>query len=93
MRQKCINMGLVLLGKEEPSKMRQKCVKNARNTFGGEHLLDDTEIDRGKSRKFCFFVTLDFLGEFLGGWLERMDCVFGGQASLVGAEPLHTPLP
>ena len=30
-------------GKEERSKMRQKCVKNARNTFGGEHLLDDTE--------------------------------------------------
>ena len=25
------------------SKLRQKCVKNARNTFGGEHLLDDTE--------------------------------------------------
>ena len=24
--------------------MRQKCVKNARNTFGGENLLDDTEI-------------------------------------------------
>ena len=37
-------MGLVLLGKEEHSKMRQKCVKNARNTFGGEHLLDDTEF-------------------------------------------------
>ena len=26
------------------SKMRRKCVKNARNTFGGEHLLDDTDI-------------------------------------------------
>ena len=23
--------------------MSQKCVKNARNTFGGEHLLDDTD--------------------------------------------------
>ena len=23
--------------------MRQKCVKNARNTFGGEHLLNDTD--------------------------------------------------
>ena len=51
MRQKCVKMGLVLLGKEErpkcvrnASKLRQKCVKNARNTFGGEHLLDDTEI-------------------------------------------------
>ena len=57
MRQKCVKnasemrqMGLVLLGKEErpkyvrnPSKLRQKCVKNARNTFGGEHLLDDTD--------------------------------------------------
>ena len=51
MRHKCVKMGLVLLGKEErpkcvrnPSKLRPKCVKNARNTFGGEHLLDDTEI-------------------------------------------------
>ena len=51
MRQKCVKMGLVLLGKEErpkcvrnPSKLRQKCVKNARNTFGGEHLLDDTDF-------------------------------------------------
>ena len=26
------------------SKIRPKCVKNAQNTFGGEHLLDDTEI-------------------------------------------------
>ena len=50
MRQKCVKMGLVLLGKEErpkcvrnPSKLRQKCVKNPRNTFRGEHLLDDTE--------------------------------------------------
>ena len=50
MLQKCVKMGLVLLGKEErpkcvrnPPKLRQKCVKNARNTFGGEHLLDDTE--------------------------------------------------
>ena len=33
-----------LLEKEERSKMRQNCIKNARNTFGGEHLLDDTEI-------------------------------------------------
>ena len=51
MRQKCVKMGLGLLGKEERSKMRQKwvkfrqqCVKNARNIFGGEHLLDDTDI-------------------------------------------------
>ena len=51
MRQKCIKMGLVLLGKEErpkcvriPSKLGQKCVKNPRNTFRGEHLLDDTDI-------------------------------------------------
>ena len=43
MRQKCVKVGLVLLGKEERSKMRQNCVKNARNTLGGEHLLDDTE--------------------------------------------------
>ena len=44
-------MGLVLLGKEERpkcvrhlSKLRQECVKNLRNTFGGEHLLDDTDL-------------------------------------------------
>ena len=47
MRQKCVKnaskMRLVLLGKEERSKMRQNCVNNAQNTFGGEHLLDDTE--------------------------------------------------
>ena len=55
MRQKCVKMGLVLLGKEERSKMRrkcisklrQKCVKNTRNTFGGEHLLDDTDCWQG----------------------------------------------
>ena len=33
----------LLHGKEERSKMRQNCVRNARSTFGGEHLLDDTE--------------------------------------------------
>ena len=43
MRQKCVKMGLVLLRKEERSKCVPKCVKNARNTVGGEHLLDDTE--------------------------------------------------
>ena len=30
--------------KRNASGMRQNCVKNARNTSGGEHLLDDTEI-------------------------------------------------
>ena len=42
--------GSCFIGKEErpkcvrnPSKLRQKCVKNAGNTFGGEHLSDDTE--------------------------------------------------
>ena len=59
MRQKClknaskwVKMGLLFLGEEERSKMRQKmrqnCVKNAskmRGTpFGGEHLLDDTDL-------------------------------------------------
>ena len=28
---------------QNASEMRQNCVKNARNSFGGEHLLDDTE--------------------------------------------------
>ena len=28
------------------SKTRQKCVKNARNTFGGGHLLNDTDSCR-----------------------------------------------
>ena len=50
MRQKCVKHGSCFMWKEEHSKMRQKCVKiaskirqNARNTFGGEHLLDDAE--------------------------------------------------
>ena len=47
MRQKCVKMCLVLLGKESRSKTRQKCVKIVskmrgtllgENTFGGEHL-------------------------------------------------------
>ena len=48
MRQKYVKNASkwVLWRKEERSKnaseMRQNCVKNARNTFGGEHLLDDT---------------------------------------------------
>ena len=40
MRQKCVKMGLVLLGKDECSKMRQKCVKIAskmRGTPSGEN--------------------------------------------------------
>ena len=46
MRQKCAKMGLVLLRKRgtfQNASLRQKCVQNAQNTFGGEHLLDDTE--------------------------------------------------
>ena len=54
MRQKCVRNasemrqnGSCLWGKEERSKMRQNCVKNAaknaRNTFWGEQLLDDTD--------------------------------------------------
>ena len=51
MRQKCVKMGLVLLGKEERSKMRQKCVKITSKTFGGENLLDDTDCCRsGRSQ-------------------------------------------
>ena len=34
---------------QNASEMRQKCIKNARNTFGGEHLLDDT--DKGPERR------------------------------------------
>ena len=34
MRQKCVR---------NAPKLRQKRVRNARNTFGGEYLLDDTE--------------------------------------------------
>ena len=34
MRQKCVKMGLVLLGKEARSKMRQKCVKFASKMRG-----------------------------------------------------------
>ena len=46
MRQKCVKMGLVLLERgtsKNASEIRQNCVKSARNTFGGEHLLDDTD--------------------------------------------------
>ena len=55
MRQKCVRdaskmrqNGSCFVGKrgtfQNASEMRQNCVKNARNTFGGEHLLDDIEI-------------------------------------------------
>ena len=50
MRQKCVKMGLVLLGKEERSKMRQKSVNVSKmhqkcaEHLGGEHLLDDTKF-------------------------------------------------
>ena len=57
MRQKCAQMCLVLLGKEERSNMRLKCAKNARNTFGGEHLLDDTNM--------CSVVSLRIVNTFL----------------------------
>ena len=34
--------------------MRQKCIKNARNTFGGEHFLDDTEkTEAERGLNFC----------------------------------------
>ena len=79
MRQKCVKMGLVLLGKEErpkcvrnPSKLRQKCVKTARNTFGGEHLfkvLDDTE-ERG------------FRGEEAGWGAHGLGGCLGGVSSI-----------
>ena len=36
---------------QKASKLHQKCVKNARNTFGGEHLLDDTDHYLGKKQK------------------------------------------
>ena len=56
MRQKCVKMGLVLLGKEERSKMRRKCVKHASRMRGaplGEntfwtipiHCLDRLQFD------------------------------------------------
>ena len=51
--------------------MRQKCVKNARNTFGGEHLLDDTD-PRLRSRNS------DFAQEIVGGH-------FGAHLFLVAA--------
>ena len=60
MRQKCVRNvskmrqnGSRFIGKrgtfqdasEMRQKLRQKCVKNARNTFGGEHLLNDTDYN------------------------------------------------
>ena len=58
MRQKCVKHASDMcqnescfIGKrgtfQNASKLRQKCVTNARNTFGGEHPLDDTEIREG----------------------------------------------
>ena len=41
MRQKCVKIGLVLLGKEERPKMRQKCVKNA-SKMRGTPLVENT---------------------------------------------------
>ena len=63
MRQKCVRNasemrqnGSCFIGKrgtfQNASEMRQICVKNARNTFGGEHLLEDTD------NSFCASVEL-----------------------------------
>ena len=48
MRQKCVKMGLVLLGKEEGSRMRQKCVKIASKMRQkcAEHLWGRTPFGR-----------------------------------------------
>ena len=50
-RQKCVKHApqWVLFYQEERNV--PKCVKNARNTFGGEHLLDDTETCQQRSKK------------------------------------------
>ena len=49
MRQKCVKMGLLLLGKEErpkcvrnPSELRKNASKMRGTPFGENHLLDDT---------------------------------------------------
>ena len=54
MRQKCVrNASKWVLfywekrNVQNASELRQKCVKSARNTFGGEHLLDDTDFGPG----------------------------------------------
>ena len=68
MRQKCVRMGLVLLGKEERSKMRQKCVpklrqkcfKNARNTFGWKGERDPHPQDFSLSKKTARFTKGQF---------------------------------
>ena len=50
---------------QNASEMRQNCVKNARNTFGGEHLLDDTDQARIAQRiLFCRTVGRRSLREY-----------------------------
>ena len=48
MRQKCVTNASCFIWKRgtfrNASKMRLKSVKNARNTFGGTHLLDNTDF-------------------------------------------------
>ena len=48
MRQKCVKNASCFIWKrgtfQNASEMRQNCVKNARNTFRGEHLLNDTDF-------------------------------------------------
>ena len=57
MRQKYVKMGLVLLGKEERSKMRQKCAKIASKMRQkcAEHLWGRTPFGRYRKRGVSFF--------------------------------------
>ena len=69
MRQKCVRNTskwvLFYWGKRNVPKLRQKCAKNARNNFGVEHLLDDTEFRRVGFRT-CWFGYFWILGWVLG---------------------------
>ena len=85
------------------SKLHQKCVKNARNTFGGEHLLDDT--DRGSfpifeipevppSEKTPFAVMTPFSGPNLnkGQSVRKLHRLSGPLNRLNAIQSLRHPL-
>ena len=85
--------GSCLLGKEERSKMRQKGVKNARNTFGGEHLLDDTEKWSGENAstwaaKVPMYINGERVQSKTDKWYDVHNPATG---ELIARTPLCTP--
>ena len=82
---KCVRNASKFIGKrgtfQNASEMRQTCVKNACNTFGGEHLLDDTEnFCRGDlpALKFGSKLTLRTKWSSLLGSGKFRNCIISG---------------